>query len=88
MPVGPVTALGEVVAGRLQQRAQLVPAGVAADGQGLPDAGLPVAQAYVALAADRVGELGEPAVLLGDDEVSVGRRLAASGTGVPGGPFS
>jgi hypothetical protein len=88
VPVGPVPALGEVVAGRLQERVQLVPAGVAAGGQGLADAGLPVAQAYVAFAADCVGELGEPAVLLGDDEVRVvGRRLAASGAGVPEGRF-
>ena len=37
--------------------------------------------AFFTTSIDRVGELGEPAVLLGDDEVSVGRRLAASGTG-------
>ena len=35
------------------------------------------AQADVAIAADRVGELGEPSVFFGDDEAGVGRQLRA-----------
>ena len=80
VPVGPVPPFGEMVTGCLQEWVQFVPAGVAAGGQGLADTGRPVAQADV-VTADRVGELGEPAVLLGDDEVSVvGRRLTAGGS--------
>ncbi len=43
-------------------------AGVAAGGQRLADAGRSPAQADVAVLADGVGELGEPAVLSGDQE--------------------
>jgi len=56
---------------------------VAAGGERLADTWRAKAQAYVAIAADRGGELGEPAVFLGDDEVSVaGQRLRASGKAV------
>ena len=75
VPVGPVTALGEVAAGCPQERFELMPARVAAGGGCLADAGRAIAQADVAVAADRGGELGEPAVFFGDDEAGVGRQL-------------
>jgi hypothetical protein len=48
-----------------------VPVGVAACRQRLADTGWPLADADVAVAPDGVAELGEPPVLLGDDEVGV-----------------
>ena len=82
VPVGSVSALGEVAGGCLEERLQLMPAGVTAGGEGLADPGRAIAQADVAIAADRGGELGEPAVFFGDDEVSVaGWRLRAGGLG-------
>jgi hypothetical protein len=56
---------------------ELVPGGVVAGGEGLADAGRAVADADVALAAAGVGELGEAAVLLGDQKR--GRRWRRAG---------
>ena len=52
----------------LSQRSQSSAAGVGAGGQGLAQPGCAVADADVAVSADGVGELDEPAVLLGDLE--------------------
>lgn len=54
-----------------------VPVGVLARGERLADAGRPVADADVALAAHGVAELGEAPVLLGHDEL--GRALDGVG---------
>jgi len=59
-----------------------MPARVAAGGGCLANAGRAIAQADVAVAADRSGELGEPAVFLGDDEAGVGRQLSAGEFGI------
>jgi hypothetical protein len=86
VPVGPFPAFGEVAAGGPQERFELVPACVAAGGGGLADSGPAIAHADVAVAADRGGELGEPAVFLGDDEIGiVGRQLRAGEVRLRGG---
>jgi hypothetical protein len=68
-----------VVAVVCEPRLEGVPVGVAACGGGLADAGRAVADADVAVTAAGVGELGEAAVFLGDQEVArpliVGRRV-------------
>jgi hypothetical protein len=66
----------------LQVRPYDVPSGVLPGRQGLADPGRPVAQADVTVAADRVGELGEPAVLFGDHERT---RRGCCGTRFMGG---
>lgn len=62
---GLVTVVGSGGAASGQVRGELVPFGVGAGGLGLADAGGAEAQADVAFAAYRVGELQEPPVLLG-----------------------
>ena len=54
-----------------QQRFGFVPVGVAACGEGLADPGWSEAEPDGAVAPDGVGELGEAAVLLGDDEAGL-----------------
>jgi hypothetical protein len=72
--VGQCVVFGVMVTSRApfcDVRLEGVPAGVAARGLGFAYSGVPVADPDGLLFADGVGELGEAAVLLGDDEVFV-----------------
>jgi hypothetical protein len=55
----------------VEGRFEFVPVGVVPSGEGLADAGRPVAQPDVAVAADGVAELDEASVLLGDENGSL-----------------